>query len=96
MKKTLFILTITGLLFASPAHAQQSSVNGKWETPDKNVVEFYYEGSSITAKQISTQTPKDEINNNKVVATEIKSVSSLIFEGLLSTPKIINIITDVL
>lgn len=78
-----------GLAFSSLTYAQKLpiSVIGKWETPDKDVIEFYNDGSAIIARQVNTQTDKDKPYNGKIVAKELKPVSNTVFEGTVIDPK---------
>ena len=57
------------------------------ETPDKDIIEFYPNGLLFTAKQISTETEKDKINNNKTIARGLKSTIGKVFEGIVIDPK---------
>ncbi|GAA3990270.1 DUF2147 domain-containing protein [Mucilaginibacter dorajii] len=79
--------TVFSVFFGLISHAQQVAIIGKWETPDKDIIEFYPEGQVLTAKQISSETEKDKINNNKIIAKELKSMTTKVFEGIVIDPK---------
>jgi uncharacterized protein (DUF2147 family) len=87
MYKQVIMTTVFSVFFGLISHAQQLALIGKWETPDKDVIEFYPEGQLLTAKQVSTETEKDKINNNKIIAKELKSTTAKVFEGIVIDPK---------
>jgi uncharacterized protein (DUF2147 family) len=87
MYKQVLMTTVFFVFFGLISHAQQVAIIGKWETPDKDIIEFYSEGGLLAAKQISTETEKDKINNNKTIAKELKSTKSKVFEGIVIDPK---------
>ena len=75
------------VFFGFISRAQQAAITGKWETPDKDIIEFYSEGQLFTAKQVSTANEKDKINNNKIIARELKPTNAKVFEGIVIDPK---------
>jgi uncharacterized protein (DUF2147 family) len=87
MYKQVMMTTVFSVFFGLISHAQQAAITGKWETPDKDIIEFYAEGQVLTAKQISTETEKDENNNNKIIAKELKPTTAKVFEGIVIDPK---------
>jgi uncharacterized protein (DUF2147 family) len=87
MYKQVMMTTVFSVFFGLISHAQQAAITGKWETPDKDIIEFYAEGQVLTAKQISTETEKDKNNNNKVIAKELKPTTAKVFEGIVIDPK---------
>lgn len=80
-------LTTLILVFFTLATRAQQQVLGKWETPDKDIIEFYMEGHSINGKQISAGKQDGTKNNNKIVARDLKSTSKDLFEGAVIDPK---------
>jgi len=83
-----FIITTAVLVFSSiNTWAQQATLVGKWITPDKDKIEFYIEGQTITGKQISTETEKNKKNNNRIIATALKTTGPMVFEGTVIDPK---------
>jgi uncharacterized protein (DUF2147 family) len=87
MYKQVMMTTVFSVFFGLISHAQQAAITGKWETPDKDIIEFYAEGQVLTAKQISTETEKDKNNNNKIIAKELKPTTAKVFEGIVIDPK---------
>lgn len=87
MYKQVIMTTLFSVFFGLISHAQRAAIIGKWETPDKDIIEFYPDGQLLTAKQIGTETEKDKINNNKTIAKELKSISAKVFEGIVIDPK---------
>ena len=87
MYKQFLMTTVFSVFFGLISHAQQAAIIGKWETPDKDIIEFYPNGLLFTAKQISTETEKDKINNNKTIARGLKSTTGKVFEGIVIDPK---------
>ncbi|OKS84639.1 hypothetical protein RG47T_0071 [Mucilaginibacter polytrichastri] len=87
MYKQVFMTILFSVFFGFISRAQQVAIAGKWETPDKDIIEFYPEGLMFTAKQISTETEKDKVNNNKIVAKELQSTAAKVFEGIVIDPK---------
>lgn len=75
------------VFFGFISKAQQAAITGKWETPDKDIIGFYSEGQLFTAKQVSTANEKDKINNNKIIARELKPTNTKVFEGIVIDPK---------
>jgi uncharacterized protein (DUF2147 family) len=87
MYKQIIMIAVFSVFFGLISHAQQAAIIGKWQTPDKDIIEFYPEGQVLTAKQISTEAEKDKINNNKTIAKELKSTTAKVFEGIVIDPK---------
>ncbi|SEW43771.1 Uncharacterized conserved protein, DUF2147 family [Chitinophaga sp. YR573] len=87
MFKHFLITTAVLVFFSINSWAQQATLVGRWITPDKDKIEFYIEGQTITGKQISTETEKDKKNNNKIIATGLKATSPMVFEGTIIDPK---------
>ncbi|MGF7073050.1 DUF2147 domain-containing protein [Mucilaginibacter sp. 3215] len=87
MCKYTFMTTMFSVFFGLISHAQQLAITGKWQTPDKDIIEFYPEGQLFTARQIGTETEKDKNNNNKIIAKELKPAAAKIFEGIVIDPK---------
>lgn len=80
---TIFLITF----FAVNSNAQQPVLLGKWKTPDRDIIEFYPEGNSLAAKQISTEMGADKKNNNRIVARELMQVNTRVYEGTVIDPK---------
>jgi uncharacterized protein (DUF2147 family) len=82
----LFLISIfVSIFFNISAQAQQSDLVGKWLTPDKDVIEFYQDGKTLTGKQISSLDYKK--NNNKVIARDLIPKGTRVFEGTVIDPK---------
>jgi len=87
MKKYTFFIALILTIFGLNSYAQLSTITGKWETPNKDIIEFYNGGQTMIGKQISTQTEDNKKYNNKIVVTDLKSVGVNIFEGTVIDPK---------
>ncbi|SDP27895.1 hypothetical protein SAMN05428975_0970 [Mucilaginibacter sp. OK268] len=87
MYKQVMMTTLFSVFFGLISHAQRAAIIGKWETPDKDIIEFYSEGPVFTARQISAEIEKDKGNNNKIIAKELKSTTAKVFEGIVIDPK---------
>ena len=80
MNRHFIITIIVSILFSISAQAQQSDLAGKWLTPDKDVIEFYPDGKTLTGKQISS------LNYKKITIKSLPQTSSLKAQGFLRAP----------
>ena len=87
MKKQIFFIALILSIFSLSLRAQQTTISGKWQTPNKDIIEFFNEGQSMTGKQIGTEAENDKKYNNKIVVKELKSVETKVFEGTVIDPK---------
>ncbi|MBV8389580.1 MAG: DUF2147 domain-containing protein [Mucilaginibacter sp.] len=87
MKKQTFFIALILSLFSLSSRAQQTVISGKWQTPNKDFIEFYSEGSAMIGKQVGTEAENDKKYNNKIVVKELKSVETKVFEGTVVDPK---------
>lgn len=85
MKRHFLISTIVSILFSISARAQQSDLAGKWLAPDKDIIEFYQDGKTLSGRQISSLDYKK--NNNKVIARDLIPKGPRVFEGTVIDPK---------
>ncbi|AMR33092.1 hypothetical protein A0256_17560 [Mucilaginibacter sp. PAMC 26640] len=81
------VLTLFVVFLSCICSAQQAAITGRWETPDKDIIEFYPDGAFFSAKQISTSSEKDKINNNKIIARELRLTINKVFDGIVIDPK---------
>ncbi|MDP4208170.1 MAG: DUF2147 domain-containing protein [Bacteroidota bacterium] len=87
MYKQSFFIAHFLIMVSFTSWSQQAAISGKWLTPDKDIIEFYSEGQTITARQISTETVKDKKYDNKIVAKDLKPLNEKVFEGTVIDPK---------
>ena len=85
INRHFLITAIVSMLFSINARCQQADLAGKWLTPDKDVIEFYQDGKTLTGKQINSLDYKK--NNNKIIARNLVSKGSGVFEGTVIDPK---------
>ena len=79
MRWYFLICTIVLLLCSISIRAQQADLVSKWLTPEKDTIEFFQTGKTLTGKQISSLNYPQ--NNNKIIAWELVAKTSRIFEG---------------
>ncbi len=69
---TTIKITFFFLLFSSiSSFGQSTKFIGKWQTPDKAVLEFYACGSVVCAKQISAEKEADKKANGMQIAKDL-------------------------
>jgi uncharacterized protein (DUF2147 family) len=85
MRKHSFSVGLIAALSFLQVQGQQSALLGKWRTPEQTIVEFYSQGQAVTGKLIISENNKS--NNDKVIARDVKAISSTTFEGTVIDPK---------
>ncbi|MFF5383375.1 DUF2147 domain-containing protein [Pedobacter suwonensis] len=81
-----FLITTVILAFLS-VNTKAQGITGKWIAPGNVVIQFYEDGQTFNAKQISAETEKDKIGNNKLVAKGLRVTSTNVYEGTVIDPK---------